>query len=103
MIQGFVLPALSDPDKRTLIRGSLAIAFLLLVSKGLPAYRAWAHDTAAARDEELGDAVAVPRSSPAYPPFATRYVRGLGVRWRSLRQFSKAMAQGQPVPRWRHW
>ena len=56
MIQGFVLPALSDPDKRTLIRGSLAIAFLLLVSKGLPAYRAWAHDTAAARDEELGDA-----------------------------------------------
>ena len=26
------------------------------MSKGLPAYRAWAHDTAAARDEELGDA-----------------------------------------------
>ena len=55
MIASLALPRLSDRDRRTLVRGGVSIAAVLILGKGVPAYRGWVRDTAQARTEELAD------------------------------------------------
>jgi hypothetical protein len=45
------LPAISARDRRALAQGAAAIGIVLLVGRGLPAYRGWVSDTRAAATE----------------------------------------------------
>jgi hypothetical protein len=50
------LPELSPRDRRTLVIGTSAIAAIILVAKGVPAWIAWKADAVAGATELVGDA-----------------------------------------------
>lgn len=59
--------ALSRRDRRTLLGGAGAIVALVVLAKGLPAWRAWDTDTRAAAEEMIGEARRAERSVAALP------------------------------------
>jgi Type II secretion system (T2SS), protein M subtype b len=59
--------ALSARDRRTLIVGATAIGSLVLVSRGLPAWRTWVREARVAAVEQLGDATRAEGVVRAFP------------------------------------
>lgn len=67
MTGGSLAARLSDRDRRTLMLGAIAIAALLLLTKGVPAWHAWQRDAEAGAIELATDAARSDAAIAAYP------------------------------------
>jgi type II secretion system (T2SS) protein M len=67
MIGSILAARLSDRDRRTLMYGAAAIAVLLLLTKGVPAWHAWQRDAEAGAIELAADAARSDAAIASYP------------------------------------